>query len=175
MNRRRWLGLGALALGFGGFGAWMATRRHSLGSADAAAIDLLHGLTLPDASGRPLALASLRGRPTLVNFWATWCPPCVEEMPELSSFDGEFRARGLQIVGIGIDSAPNIREFSNKTPMSYPLLVAGASGLELVRRFGNTSGALPFTVVIDAGGRVTSRTLGRFRAAELRGAILKIL
>jgi thiol-disulfide isomerase/thioredoxin len=111
----------------------------------------------------------------LVNFWATWCPPCVEEMPELNGFDAEFRARGLQIVGIGIDSASNIREFSDKTPMSYPLLVAGASGLELVRRLGNTSGALPFTVIVDRAGQVTWRTLGRFRTAELRAAILKIL
>ena len=175
MNRRQWLGLGALALGFGGFGAWMAARRYSLGDADAAAIALLHGLTLPDAASRPVALADLRGRPMLVNFWATWCPPCVEEMPELSGFDAEFRARGLQIVGIGIDSASNIREFSDKTPMSYPLLVAGASGLELVRRLGNTSGALPFTVIVDRAGQVTWRTLGRFRTAELRAAILKIL
>ena len=175
MNRRQWLGLGALALGFGGFGAWMAARRHSLGDADAAAIALLHRLTLPDAAGRPVALAALRGPPMLVNFWATWCPPCVEEMPELNGFDAEFRARGLQIVGIGIDSASNIREFSDKTPMSYPLLVAGASGLELVRRLGNTSGALPFTVIVDRAGQVTWRTLGRFRTAELRAAILKIL
>lgn len=175
MNRRQWLGLGALALGFGGFGAWMAARRHSLGDADAAAIALLHRLTLPDAAGRPVALAALRGQPMLVNFWATWCPPCVEEMPELNGFDAEFRARDLQIVGIGIDSASNIREFSDKTRMSYPLLVAGTSGLELVRRLGNTSGALPFTVIVDRAGQVTWRTLGRFRTAELRDAILKIV
>lgn len=175
MNRRRWLGLGALALGFGGFGAWVASRRYSLGSADSAAVELLHGLTLPDAAGRPVALADLRGRPTVVNFWATWCPPCVEEMPELSGFAAEFAARGLHIVGIGIDSAANIRQFSEKTPMGYPLLVAGTSGLELVRRLGNTAGALPFTVVLAPDGRVAWRALSRFSTAGLRTAIEQIL
>jgi thiol-disulfide isomerase/thioredoxin len=175
MNRRHWLGLGALALGFGGFGAWVGSRRYAVDSADVAAVDLLYGLTLPDVAGSPIALRQWRGEPLLVNFWATWCPPCVEEMPELSDFDAEFRPRGLRIVGIGIDSADNIREFSVKTPMSYPLLVAGTSGVELVRRFGNTAGALPFSVLIDRNGRITWRMLGRFKTAALREAILAVV
>lgn len=107
----------------------------------------------------------LRGQPAVVNFWATWCPPCVEEMPELSAFGDEFRDRGLRIVGIGIDSATNISQFSRKTPMSYPLLVAGTSGLELVRRLGNTAGALPFTVVV---GRTGESPGARWDASGLR-------
>lgn len=175
MNRRRWLGLGALALAFGGFGAWVASRRYAVGDADSAAIELLYGLTLPDAHGAPTALAALRGQPAVVNFWATWCPPCVEEMPELSEIGNEFRGRGLRVIGIGIDSASNIGQFSLKTPMGYPLLVAGNSGLELVRRLGNTAGALPFTVVVARDGSVAWRTLGRFKTADLREAILRVL
>lgn len=175
MNRRRWLGLAALALGFGGFGAWVASRRYSLGNAESAAVELLHGLTLPDATGRPVALADLRRQPTVVNFWATWCPPCIEEMPELDDLATEFAPRGLRVVGIGIDSAPNIRQFSENSPMGYPLLVAGTSGLELVRRLGNTAGALPFTVVLDRDGRIVWRTLGRFRTQALRTAILDVV
>lgn len=175
MNRRSWLGLGALALGFGGFGAWTASRRYAIGDADDAAIELLYRLTLPDAEGRPVALDTLRRQPAVLNFWATWCPPCVEEMPELSGIGEEFRARQLQVIGIGIDSASNIGEFSRKTPMRYPLLVAGNSGLELVRRLGNTAGALPFTVVVARDGTVTWRTLGRFKTAELRAAIDRVL
>jgi len=175
VNRRHWLALGVAALSFGGLGAWVASRRYSLGNADSAAVALLHGLTLPDASGQPTSLADLRGRPTVVNFWATWCPPCVEEMPELSGMATEFRERGVRIVGIGIDSASNIRQFSEKMPMRYPLLVAGTSGLELVRRFGNTAGALPFTIVVAPAGGVAWRTLGRFDGAELRAAIRQVL
>lgn len=175
MNRRRWLALGAFALGFGGFGAWVASRRYAIGDADSEAIELLYGLTLPDSEGRPLALATLRRQPTVVNFWATWCPPCVEEMPELSDIGDEFRSRGLQVIGIGIDSASNIGQFSLKTPMRYPLLVAGNSGLELVRRLGNTAGALPFTVVLARDGSVAWRTLGRFKTADLRQAIQRVL
>jgi thiol-disulfide isomerase/thioredoxin len=127
------------------------------------------------AGDRETALATLRRQPAVVNFWATWCPPCVEEMPELSDIGDEFRGRGLQIIGIGIDSAPNIGQFWRKTPMRYPLVVAGNSGLELVRRLGNTAGALPFTVVLSRDGGVAWRTLGRFKTAELREAIRRVL
>ncbi len=175
MNRRRWLGLGVLAAGFGGFGAWVASRRYAIGDADREAVELLFRLTLPDAEGRPVALATLRRQPVVVNFWATWCPPCVEEMPELSGIGDEFRSRGLQIVGIGIDSAPNIGQFSRKSPMGYPLLVAGNNALELVRRLGNRAGALPFTVVLARDGSIAWRTLGRFKSAELRSAIARVL
>lgn len=175
MNRRHWLGIGAVAIAFGGLGAWVASRRHSLDRADTDAIELMLAFTLPDAAGQPFALSALRGAPMVVNFWATWCPPCVEEMPELSELHGEFAPRGVRIVGIGIDSAVNIRQFSEKTPVSYPLLVAGNGGLELVRRFGNNAGALPYTLVLDRGGRVVWRTLGRFQNAALRSAILQTL
>ncbi|RPH58122.1 MAG: TlpA family protein disulfide reductase, partial [Burkholderiales bacterium] len=116
-------------------------------------------------------LASLRNQPAVVNFLATWCPPCLEEMPELSDLAVEFGPSGLHIVGIGIDSPSNIRQFSETTPMGYPLLVAGTSGLELVRRLGNSAGALPFTVVLDRNGRIVWRTLGRFSTDALRAAI----
>lgn len=173
MNARRriWIASAALALGFGGFGAWVASRRYALDSADHSAVDLLLGLTMPDAKGREVQLAEWRGRPLVVNFWATWCPPCVGEMPELSEMQLDYADRGLQILGIGVDSDANIRQFAEKMPMSYPLLVAGAGGSELTRRFGNQSGALPFTAVVDREGRIRHRILGRFDNADLRAAI----
>ncbi|MCD6671748.1 MAG: TlpA family protein disulfide reductase [Burkholderiaceae bacterium] len=174
-GRRVWIGAAALALGFGGFGAWVASRHYRLVTADNSAVDLLLGLAMPDAQGREVRLADWRGRPLVVNFWATWCPPCVGEMPELSEMQRDYAARGLQIVGIGIDSNKNIRQFAEKMPMSYPLLVAGTGGAELTRRFGNTSGSLPFTAVIDREGRIRHRILGRFDNAELRAAIAATL
>ncbi len=170
-GRRIWIAGAALALGFGGFGAWVASRRYALDSADHSAVDLLLGLTMPDAKGSEVRLAEWRGRPLVVNFWATWCPPCVGEMPELSEMQLDYADRGLQILGIGVDSDANIRQFAEKMPMSYPLLVAGAGGTELTRRFGNQSGALPFTAVVDREGRIRHRILGRFDNADLRAAI----
>lgn len=174
-DRRVWVAGAALALGFGGFGAWVASRRYRLASADHSAVDLLLELTLPDALGHEVRLSEWRGRPLVVNFWATWCPPCVGEMPELSQMQDDYAAHGLQIIGIGIDSEQNIREFSTKRPVSYPLLVAGVGGTELTRRFGNTSGSLPFTAVVDREGRIRHRILGRFDNAALRAEIAAAL
>jgi peroxiredoxin len=177
MNQRRriWVAGAALALGFGGFGAWVASRQYRLGSTDHSAVDLLLGLTLPDAQGRDRQLGDFRGQPLVVNFWATWCPPCVGEMPELSEMQHDYASRGLQILGIGIDSDRNIRQFAEKMPMSYPLLVAGTGGAELMRRFGNQSGSLPFTAVVDGEGRIRHRILGRFDNPDLRAAIASTL
>lgn len=174
-GRRVWIGAAALALGFGGFGAWVASRQYRLAGADHSAVELLLGLAMPDAQGREVQLAGWRGQPLVVNFWATWCPPCVVEMPELSEMQHDYAARGLQIIGIGVDSDKNIRQFAEKMPMSYPLLVAGAGGTELTRRFGNTSGSLPFTAVVDRDGRIRHRILGRFDNADLRAAIAATL
>ncbi len=175
-RRRTWVAGAALALGFGGFGAWVASRRYRLDSADHSAVDLLLGLTLPDAQGRERALGEFRGQPLVVNFWATWCPPCVGEMPELSQMQRDYAPQGLQILGIGIDSDKNIRQFAEKMPMSYPLFVAGTGGgTELMRRFGNHSGSLPFTAVVDSEGRIRRRILGRFDNPDLRAAIASTL
>lgn len=127
--------------------------------------------TFNDLDGQPVAMARWRDRIVVVNFWATWCPPCVEEMPELSELQQKYRDRGLQVVGLGVDSPDNIRKFSEQRPVAYPLLVAGAGGSELSRRFGNRAGGLPYTVVIDRSGRVTRRIIGRFKYQDLRDAI----
>ena len=169
--RRRWLSFTAIAAAAGTLGAWTAWQRYAPGPADAEASTLLLALNLPDANGQAVALDQWRGRPLVVNFWATWCAPCIEEMPELSELQQHYKASGLQILGIGIDSPDNIRQFSKDRPVAYPLLIAGAGGSELARRFGNQSGGLPYTVVVDRSGQITSTIIGRFKLARLRDAI----
>ena len=168
---RRHLLVGATAAGFAALGGWYALRRLSPAPPSEAAVELLYGLTLPTAAGETFALSSLRGRTVVLNFWATWCPPCIDEMPELAELHAEIAARNATVVGIGIDSPSNIREFAEKYPFPYPLLVGGMGGTELSRQFGNQSAALPFTVVIDAQGRVVERKLGRIRLARLREVV----
>ena len=102
--------------------------------------------SLPDSKNKPQNMAQWKGKPLLLNFWATWCAPCVQEMPELSALQAEIAPKSIQILGIGIDSPSAILEFSTKYQISYPLYVAGMGGSELSRQFGNQAGGLPFTV-----------------------------
>jgi peroxiredoxin len=170
MQRRHWLALLATGLTAGGVGAWLASRRLD-GPVQDAATATLFAMTLPDAAGTPQPLAQWRGKLLVVNFWATWCPPCVEEMPELSALYKERKAKGLQMIGIGIDSAAKVADFATKSPVAYPLAVAGLSGTELARAFGNATGGLPFTVLIDRHGRIAQRIPGRVKIDALRSAI----
>jgi thiol-disulfide isomerase/thioredoxin len=171
-RRRVLLGAG-VALGAAALGAAVAWRRLAPADPSDDAVALFLAQTMPDSAGRPFAFAQFAGQPLIVNFWATWCPPCVEEMPELSALHVELGAR-VRMVGIGIDSPAKIAEFAARSPVSYPLVVAGMGGTELARQFGNTSGALPFTVLIGREGRVAQRILGRVDLARLRPVALAL-
>lgn len=167
MQRRQWLGLLATGLGAGAIGAWLASRRFDAPAADAATATLF-AMTLPDSEGAQQPLAQWRGRLLVVNFWATWCPPCVEEMPDLQAVRDAYKGRGVEVIGIGIDSADRIAVFAQRMKLSLPLLVAGMAGSELARSLGNPAGALPYTVLIDAKGFVAQRKLGQIKRSELQ-------
>jgi thiol-disulfide isomerase/thioredoxin len=165
--KRRWLFLGAGVLGLaaGVIPQWLRLRTEP--AADGAVQTLL-SQSFPDPQGNPVALAQFASQPLVINFWATWCAPCVEEMPELSQIAQELRPLGLQVLGIGVDSQKNIAEFQSKLKVDYPLVAAGAAGVEILRQFGNPSGALPFTVLVGKESRIEGRLLGRFVASELK-------
>jgi thiol-disulfide isomerase/thioredoxin len=147
-----------------GTGIWRAR----IDARDAAAAQALFTSTLPDAGGAPQALSQWQGRPLIVNFWAPWCAPCVEEMPDLQRARDEYQARGLEVIGLGLDSVARIRQFRDDHRITLPLLVAGAQGSSLGDQLGNPSGVLPYTVLISADGRVLERKVGRIRPDELR-------
>jgi len=132
------------------------------------AVETFFQARLPDPNGTDIDLGKLRGKTVVINFWAPWCGPCVEEMPELTALHAEYAARKVEFVGIGIDSAANIQQFVKKVPVAYPLAVAGFAGTELSRSFGNAQGGLPYTVVINPDGSVKYRKMGRVHAEELR-------
>lgn len=164
--RRRLLyaGVGAIAAAAGAGYAWW-----KLQPADAAedASDKLWPLSFQTPAGTTLDLQSFRGRPLLLNFWATWCPPCVEELPLLDAFYREHSAKSWQVLGLAIDQPSAVRTFLQKTPVSFPVGMAGLGGTELTKSFGNLTGGLPFTVVIGATGEVLQRRMGRVTAADL--------
>ncbi|EJN05037.1 TlpA disulfide reductase family protein [Herbaspirillum sp. YR522] len=121
---------------------------------------------LPDVKGASQPLSQWKGKPLLINFWATWCGPCVEEMPELTALQPDIAP--VQILGIGIDSAENIGQFAQKYQIRYPLYVAGTGATDLLRQFGNAAGGLPFTVLVGRDGKVKKIYLGRLKFDELR-------
>jgi len=127
----------------------------------------LFAQTMPDDKGTQQALAQWRGKPLLVNFWAPWCAPCVQEMPELSRLQTDGKYKDLQVIGIGIDTPTNIAEFNQKFKIGFPLLVGGTNGTELSRTLGNAQGGLPFTVLIGADGTVKKGYLGRLNFDKL--------
>lgn len=121
-------------------------------------------LTFERLDGAPLAMASWRGRPLLLNFWATWCVPCVTEMPLLDRFAREHAASGWQILALAIDQPESVRRFLGERSLGLPVALAGAGGLELSRGLGNQQGALPFTAVFDSSGALVQHKLGAVSA-----------
>ncbi len=157
-----------IALLFAAIGIYVGTKRFEPAPPADTAVGALMQLRLPDASGKTQPLSSWQGKTLVVNFWATWCPPCVDEMPELVALQNDLGATGVQVLGIGIDSPSNIRQFAEKHQITYPLLVGGMEGTELSRQFGNQAGGLPFTVLIGQDGRVRQTYVGRLDLAKVR-------
>ena len=167
VTTRRMLLAGVGVLAAAGGALWYRRRSPAVVDAGSEPIDLW-SQRFPRPEGGELVLAELRGKPLLVNFWATWCPPCVKELPEIDRF-ARGHTRQLQVVGLAIDSLAPVQAFLQKLPLSFPIGLAGMSGTELSRSLGNSAGALPFTVLLDAAGKVAQRKLGETRYDELIG------
>jgi thiol-disulfide isomerase/thioredoxin len=153
-----------------GAGAYVALHRDA--PVDASA---LLALTLPDASGKEQSIGQWRGKVVVVNFWATWCAPCREEMPEFVKAQTEFGSRGLQFVGIAVDDADKAARFSKELGLNYPTLIGGYGAVELSRTLGNRLAALPFSIVVDRQGNVAHTQLGPLKEDQLRSIVGKLL
>lgn len=135
------------------------------GSTDSVAALWTQRFDTPD--GAVLDMATLRGRPLLLNFWATWCPPCIKEFPLLDRFAREHAAKRWQVLGLAIDRPQPVRDFLARVPVSFHTAIAGMAGMDLMRGLGNTAGALPFSIAFDADGRARHQKLGEISQAEL--------
>lgn len=184
MNKKHLAAYAAVAVLFGVMGAVVAvykkqpapaatTAAAPAGGAASPAANL-YAQTLNDLEGKPQALAQWKGKPLLVNFWATWCGPCVREMPELAHLAAEDGGKRFNVIGIGIDSPTNMSEFAAKMKIAYPLYVGGMGGTELSRDFGNTNGGLPYTVLLGADGQVIKTYLGELKFDQLRADLAQL-
>ncbi|WP_300716686.1 TlpA disulfide reductase family protein [Hydrogenophaga sp.] len=166
LQRRTVLMTGA-AVTAAGAGAWVSWQRIApqvvLSGAEAA----FWAGAFEGPNGEAVNLAGMRGRPLLVNFWATWCPPCVEELPLLNAFNTANAPQGWQVLGLAVDQPSAVRGFLQKLPLNFPVGMAGFAGTELSRSLGNPSGSLPYTVVFGDEGTVLHRKIGKVSEADL--------
>ena len=171
MNRRQWIIItliSLLALLAGVFSSHWISKTEL---ASEPAIKAFFANSWKTPAGKVVNSADWQGKVLVVNFWASWCPPCVEEMPTLDLLQKAFLQENVLFVGIGIDSPSNIREFLEKTPVSYSILIGGLEGSALSKQMGNAQGALPFTVIINSKGKAVYSKLGKISEDELRKAI----
>ena len=168
-QRRRWL-MGGVALAALGAGGWVAWQNRDVTSNDAA-LAAFWQLQLQQPDGSMLALESLRGRPLLVNFWATWCPPCVRELPMIDRFaqaQSALGEQGIQVLGLAVDQPAAVQKWLVRQPLSFPVALTGAGGVTLTRSLGNINGGLPFTLLLDQHGQVRQRKIGELSQQELQ-------
>lgn len=165
---RRALMLAAAAVGAGaGIGLALRSQRQAQPVTTATAEDSLWGLQWQTPQGQVLQMRSFKGRPLLLNFWATWCPPCVQELPLLNAFYRQNASAGWQVLGLAMDGLAPVQDFLKKLPLDFPVALAGLPGVELSRNLGNLSGGLPFSVVMGTNGKVLHRKMGQVSEADL--------
>jgi thiol-disulfide isomerase/thioredoxin len=176
-RRREWIliacvALTAAAAGYA-YNAWRTAPE--AGAPPEAGLARLHAARLPDLDGTPQALEQWRGKVVVVNFWATWCAPCREEIPLFVKLQKKYGERGLQFVGVAIDQPDKVRPFAAELGMNYPVLIGGADAIELTRALGNRAGVLPYTVIVDRDGKVRSREVGIAKEAKLDPLLASLL
>jgi thiol-disulfide isomerase/thioredoxin len=117
--------------------------------------------------GGKLHMQALKGKPLLINFWATWCAPCVEELPLLERFYSRNNAKSLQMVGLAADKPAAVQNFLKKLPLTFPIGITDLSGIALSKSWGNLAGGLPFSVMLAADGHVMQRKMGKLSEDDL--------
>jgi peroxiredoxin len=161
------LGIGAAALGFMAHQLWRATTA----SLPATATEF----ALPDLAGKTHRLADYSGKLVLLNFWATWCPPCRREIPGFIRLQQRYGSQGLQIVGISVDNPEAVARYWQEMKINYPLLLADDSVYGLMAAYGNSQGGLPYSVLIQPNGEVVANRIGAYEEQELEALLLPLL
>lgn len=131
--------------------------------------------TLPDLDGRQRSITEWDGKVIALNFWATWCPPCLKEVPEFVSLQDKYQAQGLQFIGIALQKPEEVREFVAEHKVNYPMLAGELEVIKLAEAYGNHVGALPYTVIIDRNGQIAHVKPGILPTEEAESIITGLL
>lgn len=128
-----------------------------------------------DLDDKLQSLAQWRGKVVVLNFWAPWCPPCREEMPDFIKLQDKYHERGLVFIGVALDEKIKVQAFADEIGVNYPILLGEMEAVDLAKKIGNRLGGLPFTVVIDRNGRIVASEVGGLTLARLEKIVLPLL
>ena len=173
-NRRAWVvgGLSVAAGLAGALVAWQKFEPHAV--MDEAVLNFwMQSFERPE--GGTLLMQEFQGKPLLINFWATWCPPCIEELPLIDAFYNRNKSKSLQVIGLAVDQPSMVRRYLTQKPFSFPVGLAGFNGTELGRTLGNAQSVLPFSVIFDAKGRLLAQKAGKLEQADLDAWLKKVI
>lgn len=179
MSRRaQWLVVSLAALAALAAGVYSGNERYRAPAREVVAQRTDGGVfaaSFPDLQGRPQSFGQWRGKVVVLNFWATWCPPCRTEIPDFIKVQEKFAARGLVIVGLAIDDKDKVEAFADEVGVNYPLLIGDTRAMDLAKSAGNRLGGLPYTVILDRGGRIVGAEVGGLTAARLEQLVKPLL
>jgi thiol-disulfide isomerase/thioredoxin len=166
-----------IALSATGAGIWLSLSRQAeqLAPKVVDTSEAFYALKLPDLHHQPQSLEQWRGKVLVVNFWATWCAPCREEIPLFVKMQQQYIAKGVQFVGISIDQVEKTSEFARNFGINYPTLIGTFDTIALSRQVGNSKGVLPYTVILDRKGRIAATESGGFTAEKLEALVTPLL
>ena len=171
--RRHWITAG-VATAAGLAGAFVAWQKYQPQGVMDVAVQNFWGQSFEKPEGGTLAMEAFRGKPLLVNFWATWCPPCIEELPLIDAFYKANQSKSFQVVGLAVDQPSQVRRFLTQKPLQFPTGLAGMVGSELGVSLGNAQSSLPYSVLFDAKGRLLAQKAGKLEQKDLDNWLKKV-
>ncbi|PPK77670.1 thiol-disulfide isomerase/thioredoxin [Methylobacter tundripaludum] len=151
------------------------TARHLFSSAEKPGVSALPGFTLPDLSGQQRNIAEWQGKVLVINFWATWCPPCLKEIPGFVALQEQYADQGVQFIGIALEDKEPVAKYLSATAINYPILLGGDNGVTLAHQLGNSVDAVPYTLIVDRQGQIISRHPGEFSKEQILEIITPLL